>query len=47
MDTNNYNSYKTIAIRHRTYAALKENGRMGESFDDVISSLLNKQEVSE
>jgi predicted CopG family antitoxin len=47
MDTNTRNSYKTIAVRPDTYIALKQIGKMGESFDDVITSLLNKQAVSE
>jgi hypothetical protein len=36
---------KTIALSHENYIALKELGKAGDSFNDVISDLLRKRNV--
>lgn len=38
------NELKHIAISSENYEALKSMGRMGDSFNDVISSLLSSRE---
>jgi predicted CopG family antitoxin len=38
---------KTIKISEDAHAALLAEGRMGETFDEVILRILNKKEVEE
>ena len=44
MNESSNTNRKTITIRESTYERLKDAGRMGDGFDDVISRLLDEHD---